>query len=574
MKFASCFHPYYKDWQDEYVKWRTAWESGRYFINRYLEKFSSREDQTEFDLRKKLTYCPGFAKEIINEVKNSIYQRMDEISRISTDTSYKTSIEGRDGGVDTYGSDMNKFIGQKVLPEMMVMGKVGVWVDMPELQAGATLADYNIAPHPYLYYFTCEDMVNWLTVVEDNEIYYTAVILRERRIVYDPLNGMPIGNVEVYRYARLIEDAGRTKVLVQIWEPDERNKDSDKLISEQILDIPMIPLVVFDLGDSLMKALADYQIGLMNLASADLNYALQANFTFYTESYDPRAEPLYMKKGPVSQSVDSAAPLAQVANEQANTTDDPAEMRVGITRGRRYPTGGTPPQFINPSSEPLKASMLKQEQMQMEMRRLLNLTLSNVAPSRASAEAKIVDNQGLESGLSAIGLELQGGERQIAKIWNLYTATKADTNIIYPTSYSLKSDQQRIDETNKLKELQSAVPSKTFQKVVAKKVVCTLFEGELTHEVIDIINNEIDQANYVTSDPKTIQIAVELGLVQAKTASDALGFDGEEEVPIAQKEHADRIATIAQAQSANAGGVTDTNPVPGKTNVNKGKGQE
>ena len=42
------------------------------------------------------------------------------------------------------------------------------------------------------------------------------------------------------------------------------------------------------------------------------------------------------------------------------------------------------------------------------------------------------------------------------------------------------------------------------------------------------INREIDTAHYTTSDPQTIILAAQAGLVGEKTSSMALGFDDDE----------------------------------------------
>lgn len=569
MNIASMLHPYYIDWQPEYDKWRLTYNGGRAFISKYLEKFDAREDTTDFETRRKLSYCPAFAKECINEIKNGIYQRMNEISRKGGSDSYVQAIEGKDGGVDLQGSNMNTFIGQNILPEMMVMGKVGVWVDMPKFEPTATLAQFQKKPRPYLYYFQAEDIVNWSIVTREAEVYFTHLLLRERRITTDETTGLPSGEIELFRLCTLeiIED--RPQVRIKIIKPgDASKKQPDSTLEEYILDLPMIPFVLFDITNSLLRDVADYQIGLLNLASSDLNYALKANFTFYVEPYDVRAEDLYKRKGPLTNVATNADGSETVSEATSNDNGEAQEIRVGVTRGRRYPMEADPPSFIHPSSEPLRASMDKQKQMREEMRQLLNLAISNVAPSRASAESKRVDQLGLESGLASIGLELQGGERDIAKIWEAYLGKKDYANVVYPSTYSLKTDMQRLEEANELKELKAAVPSKKFHKQVAIKVVDTLFEGKLPTEELEAIRKEILDANYITSDPEEIEKAMELGLCQAETASNALGFDGAKEVPKAQKEHAERLARIAIAQSKGQGagaarGVGDQDPEVG-----------
>ena len=50
-----------------------------------------------------------------------------------------------------------------------------------------------------------------------------------------------------------------------------------------------IPFILLDIGESLMKDVANHQIALLNLGSSDVSYALKANYPFYTEQQDLRA---------------------------------------------------------------------------------------------------------------------------------------------------------------------------------------------------------------------------------------------------------------------------------------------
>jgi hypothetical protein len=66
---------------------------------------------------------------------------------------------------------------------------------------------------------------------------------------------------------------------------------------------------------------------------------------------------------------------------------------------------------------------------------------------------------------------------------------------------------------------------------------------------MDRINNEIDAADYTTSDPDTIIKAKESGLVGEQVASMALGFRANE-YKQAREDHMDRIIRIAEAQTS------------------------
>jgi len=289
-----------------------------------------------------------------------------------------------------------------------------------------------------------------------------------------------------------------------------------------------------------MKDICEYQIALLNLVSSDVNYALQANFPFYTEQRDGRAMGGHLK--PAANPDGTATQGGQGAHDN--------EIRTGATQGRAYAKGMQRPGFIHPSSEPLKASIGLQEKLEKDIRRLVNLAVETLA-TRASAESKELDNQGLEAGLSFIGLVLESAERQIVEHWAAYEESapklRQVATIKYPDRYSLKSDEDRIDEAEKLTGVIQKTPSRSAQKELWKTNVANLLAGKVNPDTIARINREIDEAPFTTADPRTIIESKEAGICGDKTASLALGFD-DDEYKRAREDHLARIQRIAEAQ--------------------------
>jgi hypothetical protein len=192
--------------------------------------------------------------------------------------------------------------------------------------------------------------------------------------------------------------------------------------------------------------------------------------------------------------------------------------------------------------------------LEEDVRKLVNLAVVNLA-TRASAESKQMDNQGLEAGLSYIGLVLESAERRIAEFWAAYEERRQTrrqvATVKYPDRYSLKSDQERIDEADKLAKLMHTVPGRTVKREIAKNIVTVLLAGKVSVERIERIHREIDASHYTTSDPKAIIDAKNAGLVGEKTASVALGFDEDEHLA-AREDHTARIMRIAAAQSSSS----------------------
>lgn len=535
----------------DFIKFNLTYEGGKRFIEKYLVCFDSREEKADFKRRKEMTYNPGFAAEALDEVKNGIFQRMSEITRSGGTKSYSRAIAGLDGGVDLEGSSMNYFMGQKALPEVLKFGRCGVYVDNPKFNPYATLAAYTITPHPYLYVYKPEDILNWRTFYNDNEIVYSCVLLRETHWTFDGSTGLPIEPIQRFRLVQLIPGGG-VKVTFMEQYTDTSNNLAERATEEYILPtLNRIPFIPLDIGKSLLTDAADYQIGLLNLASADLNYAVTSNFPFYVEGYDPKTENMHGRIGPKT----------TFDKDTGETIENPAdshttgEIKLGVHHGRKYPMEAHPPAFINPSPEPLKISMQKQQQMQDEIRRLLNLSVANVGANVAvSAESKAMDTAGLESGLTAIGMQLQLAECEIGKVWAMYEDESPDNlSIAYPTTYALKSDSDRLAEAEALEGIKGAVPSRTFQKAVAVRIAQTLLEGRVNQADMAKIQSEIQAADYTTGNAADITLDIQAGIVDAVTASNARGYDGKTVVPKAQEERKQRIAETAIAQTPGGG---------------------
>lgn len=572
MRISTIRHPEYTADSERYSRWRLTYRGGRDFIEEFLEKFSDRENDVAFKERMCLTYPPSFAKAAINKLKNTLYSRMGEIKRIGGPASYLEAVQGKGGGVDLYGSSMDTFIGQEVLAELMTMKRVGIFVDRPSFD-GNILAR-NMRKNPYCYYYAAEDIYTWDYCYLDGEYVYTNVVLRDTNYDYDTKTGVVKGIRERFRHMWLGEDE---KVHIQFYvKNDDPNADQDSLDGDEIvLNLPRLPFVMGGLQESLLMDAAEYQIAMLNLASADMTYTYKANFPYYVTPYDPASETIYTRGAQPPSAVQRANPdivadtllgTGAVA-QQASPTN---VQRVGPQVGVRYPKGMNPPEFIAPPTEPLIASMAKQQRMKEEIFELIDIAASQAQPLHASAESKQMDNQGAESGLAYIGLELQYMEREIAKIWGLYES-KPPATVNYPKKYMLKSDSQRLEEATSLNEIKVAIPSKLGAKEVAKQIAEVILVDKVPMEVLDSVKKEIDSAEFISSDPEMISIASELGMVDAVTGSNALGFNGQKVVPIAQKEHTERLKEINEAQAANnaARGVKDGAPIQGRKSAAK-----
>jgi len=544
VSISSTRHPEHLMNLPDWSLWRNIWEGGDWFIRSYLQKWSARESQADFEQRKCITPVPGFAKAALVDIKNAVFHRMGDIIRRNGSPAYTAAMQGMRGGVDRRGDSMNHFIGTQVLEDMLIMGKAGVYVDNIS-PSGPTLADAQGAS-PYLYMYKVEDILSWRCSLPEDDSDFDAVLLRDWCIDFDSSFGsvaLPKGQFERFRLVWRDPDDGF--VRYQFYDADGQPIHPDGTPGGQPvrLELKRIPFVLFDIGDSLLKDIANHQIALLNLVSSDVSYALKANFPFYTEQVDQRAVGSHLK--------------SDIMEDGTSTTGGQgaadSEIKVGAIDGRTYAMNADRPDFIHPSSEPLVASMKLQVKLEDDIRKLVNLAVVSLGNSRASGEARSIDNQGLEAGLAFIGLVLERGERRIADHWSAYEGNDGrDTVIVkYPETYSIKSTSDRIEEADKLTNLMFSIPGNTVKKELAKDAVASLLGGRVGPDKMAKINKEIDEAKYSTSSPDVIKLAKEEGLASDITLSDALGFDGKTEIPKANLDHAKRIERISEAQSSN-----------------------
>lgn len=532
-------HPSYTSGLSDWQKWRLTYEGGERFRNRYLKQFSVREDQDDFYTRRSLTPIPGFAKSAINNIRDSIFQRMRDITRNGGSDAYRQAISGLSGGVDRRGSTMNAFLGTKVLPELLVMGRMGVYVDNSVIQ-GVTLADTGPA-QPYIYPYAIDDILSWSCTDPEHPSQFKSILLRDHCLQFDGVTGLPVETFKRFRLMWIDDESGN--VMLQFYNENgvKVDRDGNEQPEPYELRLNRIPFVMLDLGDSLIKDVCEHQIALLNLESQAVWYALQSNFPFYVEQRDLKAGNSHLKPSA------NADGTATTGGQGASDSD----IKVGTTHGRGYDKGVDRPAFIAPPDHPLRVSMDLQDRYEAQIRKLVNLAVQTLA-SRESAESKEIDNQGLESGLSFIGLVLENAERQIADFWASYESIKPERREIptikYPDRYSLKTDSDRIDEAERLSNLIFKIPSREAKKEIAKQIVETLLGGRVDWRRIDEITAEIQNSDYLTSDPDTIIAAVEAGLCGEKTGSIALGFsDGE--YKLARRDHLARVMRIAEAQN-------------------------
>jgi len=567
VKIAELRHPTYEKAQDNWVKWRLTYESGDDFITKYLQKFSKREGADDFVIRKSVTYVPAFAKGAVSDVKDSIFQRISDVTRDGGPTSYTDAVAGKTFGVDRKGSTMNSYMGRHVLPELLSMGRVGIFVDMPQI-SGPTLVEKGKS-RPYIYHYKTEDICNWVTEHDEDNVEFASLLLRDFALGEDVTTGLPSEQIERYRYLW----RGDNCVFCQFFDKESNpiSPQGEPGVDVQFAPIPSIPFTLFTVFESLMTDIANYQIALLNMASSDVSYALRANFPFYVEQFDPKSENFFNRSSAQSQGLDEdGITIVRPGQAEDAETSRSREIAVGAASGRRIPRGLDMPEFIHPSPEPLMASMKKQEELKRDIRHLVKLAVSAMAPKMASAESKGYDERSLEAGLSAIGLELEQGERNMARFWTMYEDLNGTVPTVrYPTQYSLRTDSDRRDEAEELRNSMKNNPSMTYQREALKQIVTIDLAHKISEEKLAKMHREIDAAPVIFSDPDVLKEDIEAGLIDLEAASKAKNYPSGS-VAKAKEDHAERIARIAESQGQARG----TPDLGGIQNASKNEKQD
>lgn len=542
-------HPIYQASIEEWQKWRLTYRSREEFREKYLKKFSKRESGPEFAERKAITYVPAFAKGAVNEVKDAIFQRLVEVRRNGGPESYQDAITGNEGGVDLLGSTMDSYLGSEVLPELLSMGKVGVYVDAPQ-DRGITLAEAT--GHPYLYMYRAEDILNWVWKSTGDLQQFKSLLLRDTINDIDVTTGLPKAATERFRYYWIDSEGIVWCQFFSIEGKPVNVKGEPDGVPVQ-LQTDKIPFVLFELTGSLMADVADYQIALMNLESSDLSYSLKSNVPFYVEQYDPLSDSPHLRPPSLNED-DQNTDNVDGGEVKDSQTAKNQEIVLGNANARRYPRNTNEPSFINPSAEPLRISMEKGHQIKTDIRLLVKLTVQNLTPRRASAESKKGDERTLEAGLSAIGLAMEVAEKQIAVLWSQYEETKEIAEIRYPVTYDLKSDEDRRKETKALSETLN-YPSITYKREATKRIVENLMGHSLSKSTLEVIHAEIDKQVVFANDPVEMHDDIKAGLLSLETAASSKQYP-DDEVKKAAVDHAERVARIVQSQ-ASARGASD-----------------
>jgi hypothetical protein len=493
--------------RDDWVEWRYCYSAGRLFRDEYLERFSDRETKKEFARRRDLTPIPSYARLEITRVRNALTQRFPDIIRRGGTKAWQEAVAGIGRGVDRRGSSMNSYLSKYLVPEVLVMRRVGVLVDAPRV-IGETAADVPENFRPYLNYYPVEHIERLIPAPVESPSDWSAVLVKDINREYDVETGS-VTDVQTWRYYYL-DPARGNRVTIQKF-----NDKGEELESPIRTNLTAVPFVVFDILDSLIKDVCSYQIAHLNLISADTSYAIDANYPF-----------MVRQRG-------NAIP--------AHLLGEDDEMFIGVKKGLWYDKGLDAPSFISPPVEPMKTSLELRKGFREEVHEMVT-----------GALAALGEDGTMESGLAFIGQCLEDGESRLWDHWAAYEqinpSRRKTPQILFPEDWSLKTEEERLNEAEKYIDLMNKLPGQKGKKTAAKTAYDRWLRGRIPLAELDAIKAEVDAAPYSISDPDIVIKAKKEGIFSAETSALALGAN-EDEAEKAKKDKEDTQKAIMAAQT-------------------------
>lgn len=543
-EFLSARHPSHTADLPYWTKWRRVAEGGDAFVDEYLAKLPN-ESATDHFKRKLQTPSVSYVKMCIAEIIAAFMVRMPGVTRSGGDKSFIEACAGKNGGIDGFGSTMNRFISEEVLRELLTVKRVGIYVDRAVLPSDISITEAKQLP-PYCYVVRTEDILAWTTI--PGSLTPSNLLLRESIPVYAPGSDFIISYTSGYRHMYKVADT-----LVAV---DRYDKDGNKLYSS-MLDLPRLPFILLEVSGPAVQDAAGAQIALLNLESSSVTFAIETNLTVYTEQGDMTTMLAALRRSAPRDAVDEDGDYGDEDEDIAGGDGDVQTIRLGRNRGRRYLRESERPGFVEPDNSNLQRAVSLASSLKEDIRRMMMLAVANVtAKAITSATALIQGQVTANNGLATLGALFESAERTMALIWAEFQQ-ETGSDIIYPSDFQILTDEERRTAIKELADLRDTVPSKQFQIEVTSKIARLLLSPTVTAETLQIILDEIKKAPALMSRVDDIVQTVEASIMPREYAAQCLCLPADA-AKKANLEHAERLRRISASQEAgNARGNTD-----------------
>ena len=177
--------------------------------------------------------------------------------------------------------------------------------------------------------------------------------------------------------------------------------------------------------------------------------------------------------------------------------DNRPSVESGVGKGQYYDMKAERPGYVSPGVENVKASMEKQKEVREEIDQLLDLSLASQAKGKLqqSGASKKMDRVDLDAGLGYIGQLMETAEREVAEIVHMFLGSKVEPEVKYPTTYSIKSEDERLQDATSLFEVADKPNDAMAQAELHKRgieiLLGTLIDSNSMTEIRNRIDNKV-----------------------------------------------------------------------------------
>ena len=528
MKLIDVRSPAYQVDFSFWKTWRSVVTAGSNYIRENLQKLPEEDHLTYFN-REEITPFPAYVKACLREILTGIYTQMGSVIRQNGPKTLQTAILSN---IDGAGTGLNYFLVMEVLYELLITKRVGICVDRELLSEQPTLAEV-IQKQPYAYIIEAENLLAWH--VPAGSIIPEEILIRDFKPKYHEGSQLLVGKTLEYRHMR--RGAGGVEVITY--------SEKGDTLSTTVLNLKDIPMIILEVRDSIVQDVVGHQAAILNLMSTTIAYALSANMAVYTEQADMATLMASLQR---NTDIETSEPNAEVA----------AKLKIGSNIGRRYAQNSERPDFISPPTDNIPKMLELIEKLRDDIRRIMLLSLQNVSVRGLTSVTALRQSQSTTNhGLATLAVLLEKAERGISRIWSDFEKVNDDYVVKYPNDFQLMSIEERLNQIDKLAEMQKLVPSTTYRQLIAKQITSLVLNQQLSAELRLQVEQEIKNAPSLVVRPDDVAKLVEEGVLPREYAGQLLNLPADT-AERANQEHAERLRRIALAQMpTNARGNTD-----------------
>src|SRR5262245_36419127 len=109
----------------------------------------------------------------------------------------RTNIDGAFNGIE--------HLAKQIANEMLLPGRYGLWVDLPDAEEQVLLRDQGRTPLPVWIPYEAERIINWQVRVQNSQVQTTRVVLQETQEIPDPADEFVCDYASLYRVLELNE---------------------------------------------------------------------------------------------------------------------------------------------------------------------------------------------------------------------------------------------------------------------------------------------------------------------------------------------------------------------------------